>query len=650
MTSKIPRFHFPKIRPELVNAYNTAVKDYLLYTKNQGKINSLNQLKGSLGGRQIHSKDLEEREKAIIKAVRDIKQDQANTLKLKLGKDFDKYVAMDKKELEAMDKASEEYLLAKIARQANEFLIKDDDDIRDMFGVTPRGNYIHNPYDFRHYMTRKIADWDFNVDKPYSYLNQARKHPYLKKYKPFEDEMNQALDMRNRLFTGDFPEDFGEDFGDYIDVLRGAKQEKYFEDDEDFKKLSPGQQQIIKMKRDEIAKEFGDFVEIDDSPEIYRRKRESHLPKDEKAQAKKDPDDLKKIAEQEKEKDKTRAKEVGDITKEDLKKVTEQRKEREKLRKMDELKKAEQDKINKYNHKFGELIDKFNNIYFQKPEEMSEEQLKNMNEEQRKAYDKALEDYKYFTFNSGRLTGKDAADFKKRVFSSLVKGSEDEDKEDLEGFSSYIQTLTKAYPNLFKKTPTDPALKEGLKLYDVLAKALYDPKNHMDYRTNIYGKKRVFIDKDTGKSYEFRYKDEDKDSLFVQPEVIELEDELKIGPDEIATTKIKVDEPAPDKPAPAPAQAPDPLLLFPKLSLTPSTTTTAPKNNAGQLGPSQVSLTSFDNAAISNNTIMRKMINDSHNKMFPRQGLDYNSKMRKLKIDFNKNINLKGNMPLSAWF
>ena len=84
---------------------------------------------------------------------------------------------------------------------------------------------------------------------------------------------------------------------------------------------------------------------------------------------------------------------------------------------------------------------------------------------------------------------------------------------------------------------------------------------------------------------------------------------------------------------------PQPQMSFmPKLGFTPPS------------GASGVAITSFDNATTANVQIMHKLIAENNMKMFPRHDLKYNTKMAKLRVDLNKNIHLKGGMPLSAFF
>ena len=58
----------------------------------------------------------------------------------------------------------------------------------------------------------------------------------------------------------------------------------------------------------------------------------------------------------------------------------------------------------------------------------------------------------------------------------------------------------------------------------------------------------------------------------------------------------------------------------------------------------------FDYALTTNAEYMRSRIQEANNKMFPRKDLRDVKKMRKLRIDNNKNIALKGGMPISAYF
>lgn len=60
-------------------------------------------------------------------------------------------------------------------------------------------------------------------------------------------------------------------------------------------------------------------------------------------------------------------------------------------------------------------------------------------------------------------------------------------------------------------------------------------------------------------------------------------------------------------------------------------------------------LVSYDYALTTNAEYMRKQIQNANNKLFPRYGPEYLKKMRKLRIDMNKNYALKGGMPLSAF-
>ncbi len=59
---------------------------------------------------------------------------------------------------------------------------------------------------------------------------------------------------------------------------------------------------------------------------------------------------------------------------------------------------------------------------------------------------------------------------------------------------------------------------------------------------------------------------------------------------------------------------------------------------------------SFDYAITTNAEYMRSRIQEANNKMFPRKDLSDVKKMRKLRIDNNKNVALKGGMPMSAYF
>lgn len=61
-------------------------------------------------------------------------------------------------------------------------------------------------------------------------------------------------------------------------------------------------------------------------------------------------------------------------------------------------------------------------------------------------------------------------------------------------------------------------------------------------------------------------------------------------------------------------------------------------------------LLSFDYALTTNAEYMRSKIQEANNKMFPRKDLSDVKKMRKLRIDNNKNTALKGGMPMSAFF
>lgn len=61
-------------------------------------------------------------------------------------------------------------------------------------------------------------------------------------------------------------------------------------------------------------------------------------------------------------------------------------------------------------------------------------------------------------------------------------------------------------------------------------------------------------------------------------------------------------------------------------------------------------LLSFDYALTTNAEYMRSRIQEANNKMFPRKDISDVKKMRKLRIDNNKNTTLKGGMPMSAFF
>lgn len=61
-------------------------------------------------------------------------------------------------------------------------------------------------------------------------------------------------------------------------------------------------------------------------------------------------------------------------------------------------------------------------------------------------------------------------------------------------------------------------------------------------------------------------------------------------------------------------------------------------------------LLSFDYAMTTNAEYMRSKIQEANNKMFPRKDIGDVRKMRKLRIDNNKNTALKGGMPMSAFF
>lgn len=68
-------------------------------------------------------------------------------------------------------------------------------------------------------------------------------------------------------------------------------------------------------------------------------------------------------------------------------------------------------------------------------------------------------------------------------------------------------------------------------------------------------------------------------------------------------------------------------------------------------GPTNIyDANSFDSAMNTNNTYMHKLISEANNKMFPRKDIGDVKRLRKLRIDNNKNIALKGGMPLSAYF
>ena len=110
---------------------------------------------------------------------------------------------------------------------------------------------------------------------------------------------------------------------------------------------------------------------------------------------------------------------------------------------------------------------------------------------------------------------------------------------------------------------------------------------------------------------------------------------------EIEENEVVEDIAQPQHHIPSETQSKPLLSFMPKLGFTP---------NAGNAGAGGVALTSFDNASTANAQRMRKMIAENNMKMFPRHDLNYNNKMSKLRIDLNKNIHLKGGMPLSAFF
>ena len=64
----------------------------------------------------------------------------------------------------------------------------------------------------------------------------------------------------------------------------------------------------------------------------------------------------------------------------------------------------------------------------------------------------------------------------------------------------------------------------------------------------------------------------------------------------------------------------------------------------------QQGVNKFDNAFTSTNSYMHQLVEQSHQKMWPRKDIKDVKQMRKLRIDFNKNVNLKGGMPMSAYF
>lgn len=68
-------------------------------------------------------------------------------------------------------------------------------------------------------------------------------------------------------------------------------------------------------------------------------------------------------------------------------------------------------------------------------------------------------------------------------------------------------------------------------------------------------------------------------------------------------------------------------------------------------GPTNIyDANSFDAAMNTNNAYMHRLISEANNKIFPRKDIGDVKRLRKLRIDNNKNIALKGGMPLSAYF
>ena len=197
-------------------------------------------------------------------------------------------------------------------------------------------------------------------------------------------------------------------------------------------------------------------------------------------------------------------------------------------------------------------------------------------------------------------------------YRELVDSDQDipEDLQELDDAFRFISNIESRRPKIEHKTPKQhipkPVIGEMTK--EEREKMFKDP-----------GKSKKEIDKDVEKFY-------DKESI----------------PTPTPTPAPKQESQAQAQPEPEPeAQADkreDKGVQYSKLSFVntePSTT----------LNPH-----SFDNALIGTTAYMRSLINENNRKIFPRKDIGNVKAMKKLRIDYNKNVHLNGKMPISAYF
>lgn len=130
----------------------------------------------------------------------------------------------------------------------------------------------------------------------------------------------------------------------------------------------------------------------------------------------------------------------------------------------------------------------------------------------------------------------------------------------------------------------------------------------------------------------------------VEP-VIEDEDDF-IDIDELLR---QVEEREQQTTQPATPEQPQATQTQPKLSI-PATTVSSNNGPMQTINLNPMQVNKFDNAFTNTNSYMHQLVEQSHHKMWPRKDIKDVKQMRKLRIDFNKNVNLKGGMPMSAYF
>ena len=608
---RVPRFRYPLINRDDYNKYTTALNDYRTYVGNNNKITKISDL-----GRKARIKDLTQREEALLNSIIDIKRKELDAIKARIGEDKFNYLSKRsdmRGNINKIDDLKEEDReLARMIHHKQQALYELED-ASTFNEITNGKGYIMYPNTYRQILIDKLFD-----DELLEYPNQYARHKTYRTRFGLDDN-DKAQEAYKRFYRGNinFDEDkeFYEDFDSFNNYIDDLQRLKTFH-----KMIKKNEPKIDKADVKADVKEDVRDDEIDAPP--------PHKPKV-VIDVDVDDDDEEEDVKDDEEVKTTKVKIDKADVKADIKADEEEV--------VTPIKTPHASPYGAYNTALRRALELFEGINGEGDlkehldKQLSDKAISNADYEVYQKYldtlSKLYEDFHKDNYEGMNLHERFAHN--RKMYYNILNTIMNND-DSIKGYRNQLLNIfDDAMLSRGKIATVDEDYRNGLKVIrDIMFKLL--PPSHQAYKT-LKTKPLKIIDKATSKVMELN---EDGKWIEVKDDV---SDEVK---SDNISGEVKSDNVSGE------VKSDDVKSLLPKLTFTPST----PSNGGTSSRPSEVSLTSFDNAMTSNNAIMRKMIYENNMKMFPRKGLDYNKKMAKLRVDMNKNVFLKGNMPLSAWF